>query len=78
MITATRKASDYTYRKNALRPAVEAMGCDVISNTTSLDRAQSAGQACRQREGNSSRDAQRTASVSGRPDAITEITSRFD
>jgi alanine-glyoxylate transaminase/serine-glyoxylate transaminase/serine-pyruvate transaminase len=36
MITATRKASDYAYHENALRQAVEAMGCDVISNTTSL------------------------------------------
>ena len=31
-----RKASDYAYHENALRQAVEAMGCDVISNTTSL------------------------------------------
>ena len=31
-----RKASDYAYHEKALRQAVEAMGCDVISNTTSL------------------------------------------
>ena len=31
-----RKASDYAYHENALRQAVEGMGCDVISNTTSL------------------------------------------
>ena len=31
-----RKASEYAYHEKALRQAVEAMGCDVISNTTSL------------------------------------------
>jgi aspartate aminotransferase-like enzyme len=31
-----RKASDYAYHEKALRQAVEAMGCTVISNTTSL------------------------------------------
>ena len=31
-----RKASDYTYHEKALRQAVEAMGCDVTSNMTSL------------------------------------------
>jgi aspartate aminotransferase-like enzyme len=31
-----RKASDYAYHEKALRQAVEGMGCDVISNTTSL------------------------------------------
>jgi aspartate aminotransferase-like enzyme len=31
-----RKASDYAYHEKALRQAVEAMGCDVTSNMTSL------------------------------------------
>jgi len=31
-----RKASDYAYHEKALRHAVEAMGCDVTSNMTSL------------------------------------------
>ncbi len=31
-----RKASDYAYHEKALRAAVEAMGCDVTSNMTSL------------------------------------------
>ena len=31
-----RKASDYAYHEKALRGAVEAMGCDVTSDTTSL------------------------------------------
>ncbi|MFO7478217.1 MAG: aminotransferase [Methyloceanibacter sp.] len=31
-----RKASDYQYHEKALRQAVEAMGCDVTSNMTSL------------------------------------------
>jgi aspartate aminotransferase-like enzyme len=31
-----RKASDYAYHERALRQAVEAMGCDVTSNMTSL------------------------------------------
>ena len=31
-----RKGSEYAYHEKALRQAVEGMGCDVISNTTSL------------------------------------------
>ena len=31
-----RKAADYTYHEKALRQAVQAMGCDVTSNMTSL------------------------------------------
>jgi len=31
-----RKASDYAYHEKALRQAVEAMGCEVTSNMTSL------------------------------------------
>src|SRR6185437_9779933 len=31
-----RKASDYAYHEKALRQAVEAIGCDVTSNMTSL------------------------------------------
>ena len=31
-----RKASDYAYHEKALRQAVEAMGCEVTSNTPSL------------------------------------------
>lgn len=32
----TQKAADYTYHEKALRQAVEAMGCEVTSNMTSL------------------------------------------
>jgi aspartate aminotransferase-like enzyme len=60
-----RKASQYAYHEKALRQAVEAMGCDVISNTTSLIvlncRASS-----RAKRRSSSRDAERTVLASGR------------
>ena len=60
-----RKASEYAYHEKALRQAVEAMGCDVISNTTSLIVLNLPGKLAG-KEKDSSRDAERTVSASGR------------
>src|SRR4029078_7977843 len=88
-----RKASDYAYHEKALRQAVEAMGCDVISNTTSLIVLNLPGKLAGKEKDlvagcrahgfgiwpTLSEPVQMRIGILNQltPDAITEITSRF-